>query len=45
MNYTAEQMQAAADQLGFENIELAVEYFRQKQIADGLYETLRAQVQ
>lgn len=44
MTYSTEQLQAAADQLGFQNIELVIEYFRMRLMAEGLYEELRGEV-
>ena len=38
---TQEQMQAAAEQLGFQNIDLCVDYFKARLLAEGLYEELR----
>lgn len=45
MNYTKEQAQAVAEKLGFGSMELAVEFFKEKLMKEGLYEELKAKSQ
>lgn len=42
-NYTPAQLQAAAESLGFANVALMLEYFRQQVLNAGLYEALRGE--
>ena len=41
--FTQEQIEAAAKSLGFENADLMLEYFKQRQLESGIYEALRGE--